>query len=74
MAVLDRSMNWLLPHVMSEHVRLAVLESAEICWRAPHVVRCAVHVVLRWEVEVWYVLASHSEHVRSDDKVSADIL
>jgi hypothetical protein len=36
-------------------------------------VACAAHVVLRWDVEVWYVLAPQSEHVRTAVLESAEI-
>jgi len=39
--------DWYVLAPQLEHVRAAVLESAEIFWFVPHVV-CAVHVVSRW--------------------------
>ena len=57
----------------AEHVRAAVLLSAEMNVPAPHSV-CAAHEVSRWLVLLWYVLAGHAEHVRKAVLVSALIL
>ena len=57
----------------AEHVRAAVLSSAEMNVPAPHSV-CAAHDVSRWLVLLWYVLAGHAEHVRKAVLVSALIL
>jgi extradiol dioxygenase family protein len=54
--------DWYVLAPQLEHVRAAVLESAEIFLPAPHVV-CVAHEVLRCEVEDWYVLASQLAHV-----------
>ena len=54
-----------------EHVRAAVLESAEIFWPAPHV-GWAVHEVPRLS-PILYVLAPQSEHVRLAVLESAEI-
>jgi hypothetical protein len=45
----------------AEHVRAAVLSSAEMNVAAPHSV-CVVHEVSRWPVLLWYVLAGHAGH------------
>ena len=56
----------------AEHVRAAVLSSAEMNVPAPHVV-CRSHKVLRWLVLPWYVLAGHAEHVRRAVLLSAEM-
>ena len=56
----------------AEHVRAAVLSSAEMNVPAPHSV-CVVHSVSRWPVLLWYVLAGHAEHVRGAVLSSTDM-
>ena len=54
-------------------MRRAVLLSAEMRSPASHS-GCALHDVSRWPVLLWYVLASHAEHVRTVVEESALIL
>jgi hypothetical protein len=56
----------------AEHVRRAVLLSAEMRSPAPHS-GCAKHAVSRWPVLLWYVLAGHAGHVRSAVLLSAEM-
>ena len=65
--------SWYVLAGHAEHVRRAVLLSAEMRSPPAHVA-CAAHEVSRWLVLLWYVLAPHAEHVRMAVLVSALIL